>query len=63
MPSRFIVWSWDERSRVWMEVAQGSERDMTAILGRKQAAAARLMPSARFTMTLKSEPPWEAPDA
>jgi hypothetical protein len=59
---QWIVWSWDERSKVWMEVAQGSEADMQIALDRKQSAAARLMPSARFTMTPKSEPPQEPPD-
>lgn len=59
---RWIVWSWDERNKTWMEVAQGSEADMQLALDRQQSAAARLMPSARFTMTPKSEPPRLPPD-
>ena len=64
MPSRkFAVWSWDDRNRVWMQVSEGSERDMKAALLAKRRAAERVLPSARFTITPKSEPPWEAPHA
>lgn len=55
------VWSWDGQHKTWMEVAEGPKRDMTAALDRHRSAAARLMPSARFTMTRQDQPPTEAP--
>ena len=60
-PRTWAVWSWDERNLVWMAVAEGSEKDMTAALARKKSAAVRLLPSARFLMTPKNQPPGEAP--
>ncbi len=45
-----------------MQVDEGSEAAMKTSLARKQAAAARHMPSARFTVTPKNEPPQEPPD-
>jgi hypothetical protein len=62
-PRKWAVWSWDERNRTWMAVAEGSEKNMTEVLARKQSAAARLLPSARFAMTPKSQPPQEAPES
>jgi hypothetical protein len=63
MPEKFAVWSWDARNLVWMEVASGSREAMIDALARKRSAAARLLPDARFTMTPRTSPPGEAPDA
>jgi hypothetical protein len=56
------VWSWDDQHKTWLEVAEGSRRDMTKALERKRSAATRLMPSARFTMTRQDQPPQDSPD-
>jgi hypothetical protein len=61
-PEKWVVWDWDARSKLWLAVDSGSEKDMTAALERKRSAAARLMPSARFTMTPAMQPPQEAPE-
>lgn len=58
----WAVWSWDERNGLWMEVSQGTEKTMQAVLDRQRAAAAKHLPSARFTMTPESQPPREAPE-
>ena len=44
MPTKYAVWSWDERSRSWMAVSEGTERQMTGELDQKQRAAAKHMP-------------------
>ena len=62
MPGLWIVWSWDERHELWMEVAQGGKRDMSATLKRKRSAAARLLPSARFAMTAAGDAPSGPPE-
>ena len=63
MASRaWAVWSWDDRNKVWLAVAEGTQRDMRKALDRKQSAAGRLMPSARFTVTPLSQPPAEPPE-
>jgi hypothetical protein len=56
------VWSWDDQHKTWLEVAEGAKKDMTAALDRKRSAAARLMPSARFTLTPQDQPPQAPPD-
>lgn len=62
MAKQYSVWSWDANHGLWMEVAEGTKREMTDALERKQRAAAKYLPGARFTMTSKGEPPTEAPD-
>jgi hypothetical protein len=56
------IWSWSPTHRMWMEVDQGSERDMKDRLERRRDAAARLMPSARFVMTSMKTSPTGPPD-
>lgn len=58
---KWAVWSWDDRNSTWVAVAEGTEKAMYEVLDRKRSAAARLMPSARFTMTPKSSPPLYGP--
>lgn len=57
------IWSWDTRDGIWMAVTEGTQSAMTGTLGRKRQAAAKHLPSARFTMTRTNEPPEGAPDA
>lgn len=62
MPARkWTVWSWATAQQTWMGVAEGTEAEMKDVLARKRSAAARLLPSARFTATPRNEPPTEAP--
>jgi hypothetical protein len=56
------VWSWDKNNHLWMEVAQGSKREMTEVLETKRRAAARILPDARFTMTTMGAVPEGPPD-
>ena len=58
---KYRIWSWDKPHSTWLEVAQGTRREMTDALDRKRRAAARLLPDARFTMTSMSEVPTEPP--
>lgn len=58
---RWMVWSWAEAQQTWMGVAEGTEAEMKDVLARKRGAAARLLPSARFTATPKTEPPTGPP--
>lgn len=60
--TQWAVWSWDAKNRMWLAVAEGTKREMTAALERKRSAAARLMPSARFTMTAMGRPPVDDPE-
>lgn len=57
------LWSWAEKQKVWMEVGRGTEKDMTAALERRRAAAAKHLPSARFAATPLSQPPDWVPDS
>jgi hypothetical protein len=56
------IWSWDARDGIWMAVAEGTQAGMTGTLGRRRQAAAKHLPSARFTMTRTNEPPTEPPE-
>jgi hypothetical protein len=60
--AKWSTWSWDAQHGLWMQVAEGTEAEMSDIVDRKRKAAARVLPSARFTMTPKSNPPMFAPD-
>lgn len=59
---KYSVWSWVVQHQTWMEVAEGTKREMDDALDRKRKAAAKYLPDARFTMTPQGEPPTEAPD-
>lgn len=56
------VWSWNERHSMWICVFEGTKSEAAGILVRKRQAAAKLMPSARFTMTAPGSVPTERPD-
>lgn len=62
MTGEWTVWSWDARHGIWMAVGDGAEAEMTTVLDRQRAAAAKHLPSARFTMTRTVDPPTEPPD-
>jgi hypothetical protein len=63
MAATWSVWSWDEHSRCWLEVVEGIPKgDAANVLARKRQAAAKHLPSARFTMTETGKPPSEPPD-
>jgi len=62
MSDQWHVWSWDDRHSMWMEVSEGTKAEMTNALARKQQAAAKHLPDARFTITRPGEVPTEAPD-
>ena len=56
------VWDWDARDGIWVAVAEGTKDGMTGVLGRRRQAAAKHLPSARFTMTRTNEPPAGPPE-
>jgi hypothetical protein len=56
------IWSWEARDSIWKAVAEGTKDGMTGILGRRRQAAAKHLPSARFTMTRTNEPPTVPPE-
>jgi len=56
-PQRWAVWSFDARTKTWLEVDSGPERAMRASLETRQKAAAKHLPDARFQLSLKSTPP------
>jgi hypothetical protein len=57
----WTVWSWHAQSGQWMEVARGTEAQMTGVLGRKRQAAAKHLPSARFTLCAPGHVPHHVP--
>ena len=56
MSEQWIVWLWNERPALWVQVDEGTKGSMRRSLARRQSAAARLEPSARYAMSAAGEP-------